>query len=66
MIKRKLRKKGLFLLAVTPSSHFVTEENQSKNMKVGTDSKAMEEQYLLACSSWLAQLAILYNLEPSD
>jgi hypothetical protein len=29
--------------------------------EAGADAEAMEEYYLLACFSWLAQLAFLYN-----
>lgn len=52
--------KDLFKL-INPSSGEVMARNQSRNLEVGTEAVAKEECYLLACSSWVAQSAFLYN-----
>jgi hypothetical protein len=48
------------------SLQFIIKSNQvelNRNLKAGTQAEAIEECCLLACSSWLNQLAFLYTSE---
>ena len=50
----------------TPTPGEVGEGTQDRSLEAGADVKATEEPCLLACSSWLAQLAFLKHLgQPS-
>jgi hypothetical protein len=61
--KSKLGGKGLFSLHFHIALHHQRksglELTQDRNLEAGADAEAMEGCYLLACFSWLAQLALI-------
>ena len=62
--KSKLGRKGFILLTLPHWSSLLKEVRagtQSRNLEAEASTEAMEECNLLACSSWLAQPALLYN-----
>jgi len=68
VIESKLGREGRIQLMPHPlclSPEEVRKEfTQSRNLEAGADAEAMEGSCLLACSSWLALPAFLYNPGP--
>jgi hypothetical protein len=62
MTKRNLKREGLFGLSVQITANH--EGKSEQELKAGTEAEIMEWCCLLACSSWLAQLAFLYHPGP--